>query len=78
MIAKGTTEKRLSDLEAKVARIHAEIKQTDPAGKPWWEEIRGTFANDPIYDQAMRLGRKHREARRRRQTQQKSRRNGRA
>lgn len=30
--------------------------------KPWWEEIRGTFRDDPVYDEAMRLGREWRES----------------
>ena len=24
--------------------------------QPWWEQIVGTFENDPIYDEAMKLG----------------------
>jgi hypothetical protein len=30
--------------------------------RPWAEKIFGTFANDPVYDEAMRLGRKYRES----------------
>jgi hypothetical protein len=44
-----------------LARLRAKVEQ---ASKPWWQEIRGTFANDPIYDVAMRLGRKWRESQR--------------
>jgi hypothetical protein len=29
---------------------------------PWWEEILGSFANDPVYDEAMQLGRQYRES----------------
>lgn len=29
---------------------------------PWWEQRAGTFADDPIYDEAMRLGREYRES----------------
>ena len=29
---------------------------------PWWEQIAGTFENDPIYEKAMQLGREYREA----------------
>ena len=30
--------------------------------QPWWEEISGSFANDPAFDEAMRLGREWRES----------------
>ena len=43
------------------ARLRAVVEQ---AGTPWWEQISGTFANDPICDEAMRLGRKWRESQR--------------
>jgi hypothetical protein len=29
---------------------------------PWWEKIVGTFADNPVYDEAMRLGREYRES----------------
>jgi hypothetical protein len=29
---------------------------------PWWERIAGTFNNDPIYRQAMKLGQQFRKA----------------
>src|SRR5436190_3292282 len=44
----AAVEKELDSLRAMIAGIN----------KPWWEEIVGTFANDPTYDEAMRLGRK--------------------
>lgn len=31
-------------------------------GQPWWQRIRGTFKDDPAYDEAMRLGREWRES----------------
>jgi len=54
-------EARLIAVENELARLRAKV---DRDAKPWWEEIRGTFANDPIYDEAMRLGRKWRESQR--------------
>ena len=30
--------------------------------RPWWDKIAGTFANDSIYEEAMRLGREYRES----------------
>jgi hypothetical protein len=55
-------EERVSALEAEVARLKLEREIPAQAQKPWWEEIRGTFKNDPIYTEAMRLGREYRES----------------
>jgi hypothetical protein len=30
--------------------------------QPWWEQIVGTFEDDPIYDEAMKLGRHYRQS----------------
>lgn len=57
-------EKRIEILEAEVALLKIKIEGKDKAKTPWWKEIAGTFADDPIYDEAMRLGREYREAQR--------------
>ncbi len=57
-------EKRLSALEKEVAFLKSQIGKKDEAKEPWWEEIAGTFADDPAYDEAMRLGREYRLAQR--------------
>ena len=55
-----TLEQRVSELEAKVERL---IQENGASAKePWWERIRGTFKDDPVYEEAMRLGREWREA----------------
>jgi hypothetical protein len=53
-------EARLIALETEVARIKAQ--QQTSVETPWWEEILGSFANDPAYDEAMQLGRQYRES----------------
>ena len=68
----GEVKKRLTELEAEVARLRAEIEARGLAGKPWWEQISGTFADDPIYDEAMLLGRKYRKSLRARSSKPKS------
>ena len=58
-MAAATIEERLSALEAEVARLK---NQAESAMQPWWTEIRGTFKDDPIYVEAMRLGREWRDS----------------
>ena len=55
-------EQRVAALEAEVAKWKDEQAEQQQKKKPWWEQICGTFANDPDYDEAMRLGRKYRES----------------
>jgi hypothetical protein len=53
-------EARLTALETEVAQLKAQ--QHTSAEIPWWEEILGSFANDPAYDEAMQLGQQYRES----------------
>jgi hypothetical protein len=53
-------EARLIALETEVAQLKAQ-QQISPE-TPWWEDILGSFANDPVYDEAMQLGRQYRES----------------
>ena len=55
-------ETRVANLEAIVTELQAEIKKNTKSEEPWWKQIRGTFTNDPDYDEAMRLGREYRES----------------
>jgi len=57
-------EQRVAALEAGVARLKNEQDGASTFRKPWWEEIRGSFKDDPVYDEAMRLGREWRKAQR--------------
>ena len=54
-------EKRIAVLEAEVALLKSK-SQKNGDNKPWYEKIAGKFADDPIYDEAMRLGREYRES----------------
>jgi hypothetical protein len=58
-MATAQIEERVAALEAEIAGLKAELaRQREPAPR-WWEEI-GMFANDPIYEKAMKLGREYR------------------
>jgi hypothetical protein len=51
-------EDRLAALEAEVAQLRIRIDGTDP----WKQIVWGAFANDPAFEEAMRLGRQYRES----------------
>jgi len=53
-------EKRLTVLESEVARLKSAPK---PKNR-WWDKIAGVFADDPLFEQAMRHGRAARDAHR--------------
>ena len=59
-MASARLEDRVAALEAEVARLKTSV-ETIPT-VPWWEKIAGTFADDPLYDEAMRLGREYRQS----------------
>ncbi len=61
-MAAETLEERVSLLEAEVARLRDGLAEVMKEERPWWEHILGSFANDPLYDEAMRLGREYRES----------------
>ena len=57
-------ESRLAALEAEVAKIkETRTPEEGKASSPnWVDKIYGSFANDPDYVEAMRLGRQYRES----------------
>ena len=55
-------ELRVTRLEAEMAQLKKQLEQTAPPTGDWLEEIFGVFDNDPIYEEAMRLGREYRES----------------
>jgi hypothetical protein len=52
-------EKRLLVLEREIEIIKAKDKDKNT---PWWHRRLGAFKDDPIYDEAMQLGREWRES----------------
>jgi hypothetical protein len=53
-------ETRIKTLESEIAVLKEKFKKIEKSERPWWEQIAGTFADDPIYEEAMRLGREYR------------------
>ncbi len=58
-----TIEERLAAVETKLEQIE-QAKQPDKSDDnlPWWKRIVGAFADDPEFEEAMRLGREYRES----------------
>jgi hypothetical protein len=53
---------RVTALEKEIARLREELQGKTKSSKDWLDQIWGSFANDPIYEEAMRLGREWRES----------------
>jgi hypothetical protein len=55
-------EKRLDKLESEMAQIKLIVAEKNTPLTPWWEEITGIFADDPVFEEAMKIGRKYRQS----------------
>ncbi len=58
-MADSKTEQRLAELEKELATLRKKVDSLTNS-TPWWERIAGTFADDPAYKQAMKLGKQFR------------------
>jgi hypothetical protein len=54
-------EQRIAALEAEVTKLKSQMEAMQTTS-PWWEQIAGTFQHDPMYEEAMRLGRQYRQS----------------
>ena len=63
-MAGSSLEERVSNLEGEVARLKQCEEERAKARLPWWEQVWGSFRDDPDYEEAMRLGREYRQAQR--------------
>lgn len=56
-------ENRIAVLEAEVALLKSKVDKNDAKTEiPWWKQHLGIFADDPMHEEAMRLGREYRES----------------
>jgi hypothetical protein len=55
-------EARLTALEKTVEKLKERVDKGQDSSQPWWIAQAGTFANDPVYDEIVRLGREYRES----------------
>jgi hypothetical protein len=55
-------EARMIALEKEVALLKQQIAARATPETPRWRKIAGSFADDPMYEEAMRLGRAYRES----------------
>jgi hypothetical protein len=60
-MASARLEQRVAALETEVARLKRKLEEQETI-RPWWEQIAGTFENDPLYERAMRLGQHYRQS----------------
>jgi hypothetical protein len=56
--------KRVEALEAALAELRAKQEPAPALQRAWWREDAGRFANDPVFDEIVRLGREYREGQR--------------
>ena len=62
MMASNNLARRVAALEEELARLKAQIEGTQQLNDPCLEHVWGAFANDPAFEEAMRIGREWRES----------------
>jgi len=63
-MAASSLEQRVSALEVEVARLRTRLDKAEKPKADWLDKIWGSFANDPLFEEAVRYGREWREAQR--------------
>jgi len=54
-------EKRMAALEQRVASLQKR-QELNATGRAWLDDLYGKFAGDPVFERAMKLGRKYRQS----------------
>jgi hypothetical protein len=55
-------EERVAALEQELKSLKAKVAANEVPTVAWWDKVAGSFADDAIYEEAMRLGREWRES----------------
>jgi len=55
-------EARVAALEKTVQELQADLGKSPNGQQPWWISDAGRFANDPVFDEIVRLGKKWRDS----------------
>jgi hypothetical protein len=55
-------QKRLANLERTVEELKSKMSAVTNTHRRWWVDDAGRFADDPIFDEIVRLGREYRES----------------
>jgi hypothetical protein len=55
---------RVLALEKKVEQLQAQLAKSYDPTRPWWLEDAGRFANDPVFDEIVKMGEKYRRSQR--------------
>jgi hypothetical protein len=64
IVTKTGVNSRISSLERELTSLKAKVERLEKKDLPWWKQIIGTFADDPMHEEAMRLGREYRRSQR--------------
>jgi hypothetical protein len=54
--------KRIAALEKTVEELREKVERGTASSTRWWVEKAGKFANDPVFDEIVELGKKYRES----------------
>ena len=55
-------EKRIEALEREVRSLKRIVKEAKSNQGPWWEQLAGTFKDDPVFDEIAEAGKKYRQS----------------
>lgn len=55
-------EERVATLEAEQAQMKQMLSGFLQKESPWWSKVAGSFENDPMFDEAVRLGQEWRKS----------------
>ncbi len=61
-MSRPNVEVRLTAIETELASLKKQVQLNKETKPDWLDSVWGSFANDPMYDEAMELGRKYRES----------------